>query len=82
MNSSIPSVKTKREVLSKLSYTAVISTSDGSSCGISIKRVKATKPKHGNTKVTFKLRGSGKEERKAVKALNKSLKKIPIAVGS
>ena len=44
--------------------------------------MKSTKPKHGSAKVTIKLKGGSREEKKAVKKLNKQLKKIAVTVES
>ena len=80
MNKSIPNTKSKSGVINALNYKFVFLGIDGKPCGISVKKVKSTKPKHGSAKVTFKLKGSTKEEKKAVKALNKSFKKILITI--
>ncbi len=48
--------------------------------GITIKSVKATKPKNGKTKVTIQLKGTTKEEKKAVKEMNKALKNMVMPV--
>ena len=80
MNSIVPYTKDKKAVVSSLDITSTIVDTDGNPCGIYIKSTKATKPKNGITKVTFKLKGSNKPEKKAVKVMNKSLKKIRVDV--
>lgn len=80
LNSSIPFVKKKNEVKAKLTVSVDARDPEGVNAGITIKSIKATKPKNGSTKVTIKLKGSSKPERKAVKIINKSLKKIPVTV--
>ncbi len=82
LNSSIPYVKKKSEVIGKITVTLSVTNSTGEKAGIEVKSIKATKPKNGVTKITIKLRGSTKDERKAAKVFNKSLKKIPVTVES
>ena len=48
--------------------------------GITVKSIKATRPKNGHTQVTIKFKGSNKYENKAVKAINKQFKKIKVQV--
>ncbi len=80
MNASVPFTKNKKEVVSSLKVTMEALDPEGKSCGISIKSVKSNKPKNGIAKVTIKMKGSSKPERKALKAVNRKLKKIPIEV--
>jgi len=80
MNRIVPYTKNKKAVVNSLDITSTIEDADGKPCGIYIKSIKATKPKIGYSKVTFKLKGSNKIEKKAVKAMNKSLKKIKVNV--
>ncbi len=82
LSKSIPYVKKKKDVLSKIKYTVSIKTPQGTQSGITVKKVNATKPKKGETKITFKFKKGSKEEKKAVKMLNKKFKKIPVKVAS
>ena len=80
MNSIVPYTKEKKAVVSSLNVTSTIGDANGNPCGIHIKSIKATKPKNGVSKVTLKLKGSNKAEKKALKAINKSLKKIRVSI--
>jgi len=90
MCEAIPYCKKKKEVVSNVKYKMEIVNSIGvvfrsggegfNSGGITVKKIKATKPKNGMSKVTFVLKGSGKEMRKVAKQLGKALKKIPVVV--
>ncbi len=68
----------ERQVKEQLYFTVL--DDKGNPTGITVKSVKATKPKNGIVKVTIVLKGSNKAEKKAVKAMNKKLKKISVAV--
>ena len=52
----------------------------GNECGITTKSIKAKKTKNNFSKVTIKLKGSIKEERRAIKKLNKQLKDIIVNI--
>ena len=80
MNETVPNTKKKKDVVNHLNVSLTAMKSDGTKSNISIKKIKATKPKNGTSKVTVKLKGGNKEEKKAVKSLNKSCKKLPIKV--
>lgn len=82
MNKAVPFCKKKADVLRNLNVRFLVQTTDGKTTGITLKKTTSTKPKKGSAKVTFKLKGSTKEEKKAVKKLNKQLKKILITVRS
>ncbi len=80
MNSTVPYSKNKKTLANSLNVTCTVIDSDGNPTGITVKSMKATKPKGGYTKVTIVLKGSDKDERKAVKTINKQLKKLKIQV--
>lgn len=78
MRKEIPYTRNKSAIVSAVG--ASLTMLEGS--GISIKSVKAKKPKKNasSTTVTIKLKGSTKETKKAVKSLNRSLKNISITL--
>ena len=65
--------------LKKLAQSLNTSIS-GNGTGISVKSVKVKKPKNGSTTAKIVLKGSSKEEKKAVKSMNKSLKKVHVEI--
>ncbi len=73
---NVPFFKKKKDIANYISSVLKFNTESW----IYVKSVKATKPKYGITKVTIVLKGSNKEEKTAVKAMNKRLKKIAVAV--
>ena len=81
MNDYVPYCKKKKEVVNNIRYLLEVRDSNGEICsGFTIKKISATKPKRGSTKITFNLKGSTKAEKKAAKKLKKALKKIVIKV--
>lgn len=78
LKKEVPYSKNKKAIASACNVSLTII--EGS--GISIKSVKAKKPKKNatTTTVTIKLKGSDKASKKAVKIMNKSLKNIPITL--
>ncbi len=82
MNNPIPYAKSKKVLARSLDVKCTVTDADGNSTRIYVKSVKATKAKNGFTKVTIKLKGRTKLERKAVKQMNNSLKKILVEVSS
>ena len=80
----VPYTRDKAAIVSSLQMESSFEGPDGGSCGITIKKVKAKKPKKGasSAKVTVKLKGSTKAEKKAVKAMNKQLKAIMVGLES
>lgn len=76
----IPYSPNPKEVAASLHPTLSVTDDKGKESGITIKNVKATKPKKGTTKITITLKGSTKEERKAIKALNKKLKSMAFEI--
>lgn len=85
MNRAVPFCKKKAEVLNNLNLRYEICRQNGDvkePCSITVKKVTSTKPskKKGIAKVTIKLKGSTKEEKKAVKKLNKQLKKLEVEI--
>ncbi len=74
INPIVPYTPNKKDLVKSLDLTL------SENKGISVKSVKAGKPKNGKVSVTIKLKGSGKEEKQAVKEMNKGLKGIEIIV--
>jgi len=84
MNKEIPYTRNKKQVASSAGVSMKLLKNGEDASGISVKSVKAKKPKKNasSSTITIKLKGSDKETKKAVKAMNKSLKKIPITLKS
>lgn len=74
MNKEAPYTPNTKELAK--SFNVTLETKSG----INLKSVKATKPKNGTTKVTIQLKGVTKEEKKAVKAMNKKLKNMVMPI--
>ena len=88
-NKVIPYCKKKKEVLNTVNVRVSVVKKSGESTescsNITLKKVTSTKPskKKGIAKITIKLKyakGATKEEKKAVKKLNKQLKKLEVTV--
>ena len=80
MDNPIPFSRNRRALANSLHVTSQITDADGNSTGIFVKSVKCSKAKGGRTKTTVKLKGTTKAEKRAVKQMNKSLKKISVDV--
>ena len=84
MCDSVPYCKKKKEVVNNFKYLFEVVDSSGVVCSdIYVKKITATKPKKGISKVTFVLKarkGSSKEVKKAMSCFKRKLRKIRIKV--
>ena len=76
----MPYARKKYEVLANINVEYICRTVDGERCGIYVRSIKSSKPKNGRADITVKMKGSTKEEKKAVKRINRKLKKIMVRI--